>query len=116
VRWTRCLRLLGAAVAGCLLAAPPVVAGEASGGAFELTGVVVAETRAEASSGGEFELTGDIRGAPLRVYGGEYSLGVSAGIDTKVLSSCECLCWGMGAIFLDGFESGGTGEWSLTVP
>lgn len=116
MRWARCRRLLGAVLADWLLAVPPVMAGEASGGGFELTGVVIAASHDEVSSGGEFELRGDIREAPLRVYGGEFSLGVSAGLDTKVLTSCACLCWGTGAIFLDGFESGNTDEWSLTVP
>ena len=116
MRWTRCQRMLGASVATCALAAPAAAAGEASGGGFELTGVAIAASHDEVSSGGEFELRGDIREAPLRVYGGEFSLGVSAGLDTKVLTSCACLCWGTGAIFLDGFESGNSDEWSLTVP
>ena len=116
MRWTKCQRMLGASVATCALAAPAAAAGAASGGGFELTGVVVAAIHDEVSSGGEFELKGDIREAPLRVYGGELSLGVSAGLDTKVLTSCACLCWGTGAIFLDGFESGNSDEWSLTVP
>jgi hypothetical protein len=101
------------------MGAPPLplaVAGEASGGGFELTAVVAPANSDSVSNGNEFELRGEIRQAPLRVYGGEYSLGVSAGIDTKVLSSCACLCWGMGVMFIDGFESGDTGEWSLAVP
>ena len=114
--WVRCQRLLAAAVAMCGLAVPPVVAGEASGGGFELTAVVAPANPVEVSNGGRFELKGEVRQAPLRIYGGEYSLGVSAGVDTTLQDPCDCLCWGPGAIFLDGFESGDTGEWSLTVP
>jgi len=116
VSWVRCQRLLAAAVALCGLAVPPVVAGEASGGGFELTAAVAKAATSEPSSGGGFELKGEIRQAPLRIYGGEYSLGVAAGFDTALLEPCACLCWGMGVIFIDGFESGDTLEWSLTVP
>jgi hypothetical protein len=98
------------------LAVPPAVAGGTSGGGFELTAVVVPANQDGVSDGGGFELRGGIRQAPLRIYGGEYSLGVSAGFDTKVLTSCECLCWGLVTIFADGFESGDTGEWSTAVP
>jgi hypothetical protein len=98
------------------LAAPAAAAGAASGGGFELTADIAPTGQVATSRGGGFELRGEVRQPPLRIYGGEYSLGVSAGLDTKVLTSCACLCWGTGAIFLDGFESGNSDEWSLTVP
>lgn len=116
MRRARCPSLIGALALVSLLASPPVVAGVASGGGFALTAAVVPAHQDEVMNGGEFELRSGIREAPLRVYGGQYSLGVLAGFDTTVLDSCACLCWGMGAIFVDGFESGDTGEWSLTVP
>jgi hypothetical protein len=108
--------LLWAVLAGCLLSVPPVVASEASGGGFELVSAISPVERTELSSGGEFELKGEVRQPPLRIYGGEYSLGVTAGFDAVLVEPCACLCWGMGVLFIDGFESGDTGEWSLTVP
>ena len=116
MRWTRCLQLVGASVVGCALVVPPVLAGEASSGGFKLVSAIAPVDRAELSSGGEFELKGEVREPPLRIYGGEYSLGVTAGFDAVFLEPCACLCWGMGVIFIDGFESGDTGEWSLTIP
>ena len=98
------------------LAVPPVVAGEASGGGFALTAVVVPANQDGVSDGGGFELRGGIRQAPLRIYGGESSLGVTAGADITKGYGCACLCWGMGVIFVDGFESGDTAEWSAAVP
>jgi len=116
VRWARCPFTLVAAVA---MGAPPVplaVAGEASGGGFELKAVVAPANSDSVSNGGEFELRGEIRQAPLRVYGGEYSLGVTAGADITKGYGCACLCWGFVTIFADGFESGDTDEWSTAVP
>ena len=97
MRWAGCLFTLVAAVA---MGVPPVAPANSD----------------EVSSGGEFELRGGIRQAPLTVYGGEYSLGVTAGADITKGYGCACLCWGMGVIFIDGFESGDTGEWSTAVP
>jgi hypothetical protein len=116
VRWTTFQRLMGAAVAACALAAPAAAASAASGAGFELTSDVAPAGRLATSRGGSFELKGEVRQAPLRIYGGEYSLGVTAGFDAALLEPCACLCWGMGVIFIDGFESGDTSEWSLTVP
>jgi len=116
VRRSRCSSLVWVLAVVCLPAVPPAVAGEASGGGFTLSAAVVQAHQDEVMNGGEFELKGGIREPPLKVYGGQYSLGVLAGFDTTALDSCACLCWGMGAIFIDGFESGDTGEWSLTVP
>jgi hypothetical protein len=98
------------------LAAPAAAAGAASGGGFELTADVAPALQVATSRGGSFELKGEVRQAPLRIYGAEYSLGVTAGFDAVLLEPCSCLCWGMGVVFIDGFESGDTGEWSLTVP
>ena len=116
MRWAKCLCLLGAMVAVGVLAVPPAVAGGASGGGFELTAVVAPANSDSVSNGNEFELRGEIRQAPLRVYGGEYSLGVTAGADITKGYGCACLCWGYVTIFADGFESGDTGEWSTAVP
>ena len=116
MRWAKCLCLLGAMVAVGVLAVPPAVAGGASGGGFELTAAVAPANQDEVSDGGGFELRGGIRQAPLTVYGGEYSLGVTAGADITKGYGCACLCWGYVTIFADGFESGDTGEWSTAVP
>ena len=116
MRWPRCQRLLGASIAMGVLTTPAAAAGKATGGGFELTADVAPTGQVATSRGGGFELKGEVRQAPLRIYGGEYSLGVSAGFDALLVDPCACLCWGMGVIFVDGFESGDTGEWSTAVP
>lgn len=65
---------------------------------------------------GSFELRSEVRGAAALVsYGGEYALGSRAGVDLTVAQGCECLC-APDTIFSDGFESGNTAAWSVTVP
>jgi len=109
-------RLWQATVAVLVLVVPAVPAGDQSGGDFALSAVVVPAGQGAASSGGGFELLGGMRQAPLTVYGGDFSLGLSAGVDTTKGASCACLCWGSGTIFADDFGSGDTSAWSSTVP
>ena len=99
-----------------VLAAPVDLSGEQRGGGFTVSAVVVPAGQGAVSSGGWFELVGGIRQTPLRVYGGDFSLGISEGVDTTRGASCACLCWGSGEIFADDFGGGDTSAWSLTVP